>query len=30
MRVESFGASPIGLYFGPTAPLGHEGEWISL
>ncbi|HEY1782815.1 MAG TPA: DUF1254 domain-containing protein [Roseiarcus sp.] len=23
------GASPIDLYFGPTAPAGHEGEWIK-
>ncbi|HEY4365708.1 MAG TPA: DUF1254 domain-containing protein [Steroidobacteraceae bacterium] len=23
------GTSPIDLYFGPTAPAGHEGEWIK-
>ncbi len=23
------GASPIDLYFGPTAPAGREGEWIK-
>lgn len=23
------GTAPVDLYFGPTAPAGHEGEWIK-
>ena len=26
---ERSGSAPIDLYFGPTAPAGHEGEWIK-
>jgi hypothetical protein len=26
---DKIGASPLDLYFGPTAPAGREGEWIK-
>ena len=26
---DKISTSPIALYFGPTAPAGHEGEWIK-
>lgn len=26
---DSVGSSPMELYFGPTAPKGHEGRWIK-
>ncbi|HEY1922998.1 MAG TPA: DUF1254 domain-containing protein [Tepidisphaeraceae bacterium] len=26
---DKIGIAPIDLYFGPTAPAGHEGEWIK-
>jgi hypothetical protein len=26
---DKIGTAPIDLYFGPTAPAGHEGQWIK-